>query len=143
MNKKCLSIVLFILISLSVTSFANPKEETFDVDLTVLSSTMVYAEVLNMMTNPDDYIGKTIKVSGLYAVSLYLGEYYHFVLVEGVDACCPEGLMFILNGDHSFPDDYPEEMTQIEFAGVFGSYEGFDFPYYYLDVDDFIILQES
>ena len=28
---------------------------TFDVDLTVLSSTMVYSEVYDMMASPDDY----------------------------------------------------------------------------------------
>jgi len=33
-----------------------------DVDLTEMSSTMIYSEVNNIMTNPDDYMGKTIKI---------------------------------------------------------------------------------
>ena len=39
-----------------------------DVDLTTLSSTMVYAEVFNMMMSPDDYIGKTIRMTGIFTV---------------------------------------------------------------------------
>ena len=37
-----------------------------DVDLTRLSSTMVYSEVYNMMNAPGDYIGKTIKMTGQF-----------------------------------------------------------------------------
>ena len=116
---------------------AEPDSKKVDVDLTALGSTMVYAEVYTMMTKPDDYIGKTIKANGPYVTSLYEGSYYHFVLVDGVDSCCPEGLMFVWSGENS----YPEEETRIEVVGVFGSYEGFDFPYYYLAVDDVTILE--
>lgn len=42
--------------------------EGIDVDLTALSSTMVYSEVYNMMTSPEDYIGKTVKMKGMYSV---------------------------------------------------------------------------
>jgi len=125
---------------LSITSCTKTVENVIDVDLTILSSTMVYAEVFNMMSNPDEYIGKTVKANGPYATSAFEGGIYHFVLVEGIDSCCPEGLMFIWNGDHSYPDDYPKEMTMIEIIGVFGSYDGFDFPYYYFSVDEMTIL---
>lgn len=33
-----------------------------DVDLTQLSSTMIYAEVYNMMVTPDEYVGKTVRM---------------------------------------------------------------------------------
>ena len=39
-----------------------------DVDLTTLSSTMVYSEVYNMMYEPDRYVGKRIKMDGQFAV---------------------------------------------------------------------------
>ena len=38
-----------------------------DVDLTTLSSTMVYSEVYNMMTAPSDYIGKNVKMKGNFS----------------------------------------------------------------------------
>ena len=35
-----------------------------DLDLTSMSGTMVYSEVYNIMSNPDEYIGKTIRMNG-------------------------------------------------------------------------------
>jgi len=118
------------------------KARAIDVDLTVLSGTMVYAEVFNMMTRPDEYIGKIVKANGPYVTSFYQDSYYHFVLVEGVDSCCPEGLMFIWNGEHAYPGDYPEEGTRIEFIGEFNNYDGFDAPYYCFSVDEIVVLYD-
>ena len=44
------------------------KAESIDVDLTKLSSTMVYSEVYAMMTAPGDYIGKQVKMNGQFAL---------------------------------------------------------------------------
>ena len=37
-----------------------------DVDLTAMSSTMVFSQVLNMLVSPDDYIGKKIRMKGRF-----------------------------------------------------------------------------
>lgn len=117
---------------------AEKKAESIDVDLTAMSSTMIYAEVSHMMSNPDTYLGKTIKMSGPYTPSYYAATdfYYHYVVVEDAAACCQQGLEFIWNGDHAYPDDYPEEGTRIEVVGVFDSYEELGETYYYLSVDE-------
>ena len=116
--------------------------KTVDVDLTVLSSTMVYAEVNNILSNPDEYMGKTIKISGPYYASFYdkTGSYYHYVIVEDVAACCAQGLEFVWNGEHDYPGDYPEERTKIEVIGLFGSYDELGQTYYNLAVDEIIIV---
>lgn len=115
-----------------------------DVDLTELSSTMVYAEVYNIMTKPDDYIGKTIKMSGPYYASYYdqTDQYYHYVIIEDAAACCQQGLEFIWNGEHTYPDDYPEEPSKIDVIGMFGSYQELGQTYYYLAVDDIAISEK-
>lgn len=41
-----------------------------DVDLTTLSSTMVYSEVYNMMCEPDRYLGKRIKMNHRTSVTV-------------------------------------------------------------------------
>ena len=44
---------------------SHPSAGKVDVDLTVLSSTMVYSEVYNMLYNdPAHYLGKTVKARG-------------------------------------------------------------------------------
>lgn len=96
-----------------------------DVDLTQLSSTMVFSEVYNMMVAPDDYIGKTIKMEGQFLVyqDQLTSNNYYAVIIEDATACCAQGLEFILKGDYSYPDDYPEVETVITVVGEFQTYE--------------------
>jgi hypothetical protein len=117
-------------------------EEGVDVDLTALSSTMVFAEVYNIMVNPDDYVGRTIKMSGPYYAFYYdgNGQYYHYVIVEDATACCRQGLEFVWNGDHSYPDDYPADNARIAVVGVFDSYDDLGNTYYHLVADDIVVL---
>jgi hypothetical protein len=116
-----------------------------DIDLTTMNSTMVYSEVYDIMTRPDAYIGKTIKMSGPYYSSYYdkTDMYYHYVIVEDAAACCMQGLEFIWEGDHAFPDDYPADATRVEVVGEFGSYDELGETYYYLSVDDITRLEDE
>ncbi|MCR4763894.1 MAG: hypothetical protein K5696_10230 [Lachnospiraceae bacterium] len=102
-----------------------------DVDLTALSSTMVYSEVYNMMTHPEDYIGKTVKMSGAY--SIYHDEstdkYYHACIISDATACCSQGIEFELTEDYTYPDDYPEEGGQICVSGTFDTYREGEYKY--------------
>lgn len=96
-----------------------------DVDLTQLSSTMVYSEVYNMMFTPDDYIGKKIKIQGKFAV--YYDEEkeknYFACVISDATACCSQGLEFVVKDDLKYPDDYPEPDTEITVVGTFDSYK--------------------
>ncbi len=95
-----------------------------DVDLTVLSSTMVYSEVYNMMVSPDDYIGKTVKMKGQF-VPYYdesTGKYYFACFISDATACCSQGIEFILTDDYLYPEDYPMEGATICVVGTFDTY---------------------
>ena len=94
----------------------------YDVDLTELSSTMVYSEVYDMMTDPDKYIGKTVKMTGVFAVYQGDDRNYYACLITDATACCSQGIEFVLDGDHAFPDDYPELGSDITVAGTFDKY---------------------
>lgn len=113
------------------------NDDTVDVDLASLSSTMVYAEVYNMMMTPEDYVGKTIKMKGLYYASPNpeMDIIYHFVIIEDATACCAQGLEFIWNGEHTYPEDFPSSEVPVEVTGVWGSYEELGNIYYYVAAD--------
>ncbi len=95
-----------------------------DVDLTSLSSTFVYSEVYNMMTNPDDYMGKKICMEG--AFSHYhddtTGKDYYACIIQDATACCSQGIEFEFEGEHKYPEDYPEEGATIRVEGVYDTY---------------------
>lgn len=105
------------------------EEEDIDVDLTTLSSTMVYSEVYNMMVKPDDYIGKTVKMTGMY--SYYhddaTGNDYHACIIQDATACCAQGIEFTTTDDFKYPDDYPEMGDDVTVIGRFDIYYEGDF----------------
>ncbi len=102
-----------------------------DVDLTALSSTMVYSEVYNMMVSPDRYVGKTVKMSGLfdYYRDEVTGNAYFTCIIQDATACCAQGIEFVLAGDHVYPDDYPEIGEEICVVGVFDTYRENEYLY--------------
>lgn len=106
------------------------KTEGIDVDLTILSSTVVYSEVYNMMYLPEEYIGKTIKMRGMF--SSYHDEdkdkYYYACIIQDATACCAQGIEFELEGEHS-PEDYPDEGQEVTVEGVFDTYVEDDYTY--------------
>ena len=117
-------------------------ESDVDVDLTKMSSTIVYSEVYNMLAYPERYIGKTVRVSGEYYASYYeeTGAYYHYVIIADAAACCEQGMEFIWDeGAHSYPEEYPEDFTPVEIVGTFGMYEEDGYEYCYLATDDIVI----
>ena len=131
--------------SASAESIPTPKEQEtseeseqpqassngVDVDLTVLSSTIVYSEVYNMLYNdPAHYLGKTVKARGTFSIYQLVTDgvlqpdpVSYACIISDAAACCAEGMEFVLEGDYTYPDDYPELGTEITVIGEFQSYE--------------------
>ena len=93
-----------------------------DIDLTKLSSTMVYSEVYNMMNSPEDYVGKMVRMNGNLAVYKYPERNYYTCIIKDATACCQQGMEFEWKGNHKYPDDYPKEGAGIIVTGVFDIY---------------------
>ncbi|MBP3736568.1 MAG: hypothetical protein J6I56_06070 [Lachnospiraceae bacterium] len=104
-----------------------------DIDLTKMSSTMIFAEVYNIVNTPDDYIGKTIRMDGFFApYEEKIDGNQRTVLacvVPDATACCSQGLEFVLNEDDPMLQDLPETGAKIIVTGVFDVYEKFGLPY--------------
>ena len=141
--------------SASAESIPTPKEQEtpeeseqpqasadgVEVDLTVLSSTMVYSEVYNMLYfYPEDYYGKTVKMTGQFNVYQWVDEsgvvadmpVAYACIISDATACCAEGMEFVLKDDLAYPDDYPELGTEITVIGEFQSYEENGMTWYHL-----------
>ncbi len=124
-------------------SGSDSSSEGIDVDLTRLSSTMVFAEVYNMVNSPEDYVGKTVRIRGLYYASYYeeTDKYYHCVIIADATACCQSGIEFVWDDDtHAYPEEYPANDEEVEITGIFGTYEEFGQSYMYLATDDITIV---
>ena len=109
--------------SLSTSSFAagNASANHVDLDLTRMSSTMVYSMVFQMVTEPKKFVGKTIKMKG--AFSSYqdeeTGRRFFGCVIKDALACCSQGLAFETAKVRRYPNDYPDEGASITIVGTF------------------------
>ena len=110
----------------------NAVPASIDVDLTKLNAIMVYSEVNNMMTVPEDYIGKKVRMRGKLAVYKYPERNYYTCIIADATACCQQGMEFLWAGDHKYPEDYPNEGDEITVTGTFDIYYEGDKKYCHL-----------
>lgn len=119
--------------------------ESVDIDLTTLSSTMVYTQVYTMMMTPEEFVGDTMKMSGIfgYYYDELWDEYYYAVVIMDATACCAQGIEFDLTDAalRTFPDDYPEAGDAVTVVGVYNRFISEEYPdweYYRLEQAEFI-----
>ena len=105
--------------------------DDIDVDLTAISGILVYSEVYNMMSAPENYMGKKIKMEGIYAIYFddTYSTRYDACIVQDATACCATGIEFELSDELKFPDDYPEEGDIITVEGIFDTYDEGSYTY--------------
>ena len=115
-------VLIFVICTSLLFSACKNTESLVDVDLSVLSTTVVYAEVYNMCMDPDSYLGNTVKMTGTYMLyhDDYTGNDYHVCLVQDVTACCSQGLEFVLTPPNAA---YPTSGELITIIGEFSTYE--------------------
>lgn len=118
-----LFIAAFAMLSLAVFSQAKDPAgaKKIDVDLLRMSGTVVYAMVNQMVTNPEKFVGKRVRMKGVFS-TYYDNEikqrFFGCVIADAL-ACCSQGLAFELAKPRKFPDEYPEEGSPITIIGDF------------------------
>ena len=112
-------------------SSAAAQQETVDIDLTKMSSTMVYSQVGNMMNNPKAYIGKNVKMSGSFAVyqDEGTGSLYFACVIKDATACCSQGIEFVLADERAYPEEYPKRGADICVIGTYDTYQEGQYTY--------------
>lgn len=104
-----------------------PADCDVDVDLTILNSSMVYAEVYNMMYYPEKYIGKRVRMRGTY--SYYkdeaTGKVYLACFISDAAACCQQGIEFAFSDPEKEKKVVAEheDYDDIQVVGVYDTYE--------------------
>ena len=111
-------------------------EKAVDLDLSVLSGTVVYSQVYDMMMQPEQYLGRTVRMKGnfSYFQDPQTQNEYFSVIIADATACCAQGIEFVWAGGHRYPDDYPPLDTELTVTGVFGTYD--ENGYTYLQLTD-------
>lgn len=112
----------------SSKSKSKTKSNKIDVDLNNLNANVVYSQVFLMMTEPDKFIGKRIRMSGQFNV--YAAEEgnpsgvteYYAIIIADAQACCQQGIEFVWPG-HTYPEGFPVVKSNASVTGIFEVYE--------------------
>lgn len=104
---------------------------------------MFIAQTNDIYLNPDDYLGKTIKLEGLFKTSQYyeMEDPYCFVIRYGPGCCGYDGsagFEIAWEADRAVP--YPAEDEWVEAVGTLSTYTEDDYPYLYLSLSQLRIL---
>lgn len=112
----------------SSKSKSKTNSNKIDVDLNNLNANVVYSQVYLMMTEPDKFIGKRIRMSGQFNVYAAqegnpsgVTEYYAIIIADA-QACCQQGIEFVWPG-HTYPEGFPEVKSNASVTGIFEVYE--------------------
>ena len=105
-------------------------EKPVELDLSVLSGTVVYSQVYDMMMEPERYMGMQVRVKGSFSYfqdPATMKEYFAVIIADAT-ACCAQGIEFVWDG-HKYPEDYPPLDTELTVTGTFSTYEENGFVY--------------
>ena len=70
-----------------------------------------------------NYLGKTVKMAGAFNVAEENDQRYYACVIKDATACCAQGIEFVWEGDHAYPDDYPAQGDEISVIGTFTTYK--------------------
>ncbi len=116
--------------------------EKVDIDLSKMNITMAYSSIANILMKPDNYLGKTIKIRGLFdsAQDPETGIDYFAVALMDATACCAMGLDFSPKKEYNYkyPEDFPAIGSNITVVGKFEMYREGEDIYYQIGEADII-----
>ena len=117
-------------------SEAGNAEQTGDV--INITEKMFVTYVNEIYTNTRDYIGRTIKLEGMYAVEATESSSYYYVYRVGPGCCGNDGSM--CGFEFTYNGDMPKDNDWIEVTGALRSYEENGKVYLTLDANSVKVL---
>ena len=139
MKKRAWFFLFALILALSLAHAMSERTRTgsaaspgVDLDLSTMSGTIVYSQVYNLMVDPTPYLGKVLRLAGIYTSyeEPALGETYHACLIPDALACCAQGIEFVPAEGEAAPA--PQEGEEIVVTGRLERYEEYGLLYLHL-----------
>jgi zinc transport system permease protein len=139
-----LSVVLLLFFCAPLVHAAEPKVIT-------IKEKMFIAQVNDVYLNPKEYLGKTIRLEGLFKKEKAQSKTYCFVLRYGPGCCGADGNAgFEVAWEPPVPSGaqnktlakYPAVDAWVEATGVLKSYEEDGYPFLYLALSNLTVLEK-
>jgi uncharacterized membrane protein YcgQ (UPF0703/DUF1980 family) len=131
----------------TVSEKSNKSAESTITETVYIREKMFIAQVNDVYLNQEDYIGKTIKLEGLFKAeqSTESDKTYCFVLRYGPGCCGSDGnagFEVAWNKEETATKSYPQEDDWVEAVGILQTYEEDGYPYLDLDLSELNVLDK-
>jgi hypothetical protein len=116
------------------------REETLEI-----REKMFIAQVNDVYLNPEEYLGRTIKLEGLFKSEQYGEQPYCFVIRYGPGCCGNDGnsgFEIAWNNQDALEKPYPDIDDWVEATGVLQTYEEDGYPYLYLALSSLNVMDD-
>lgn len=100
----------------------SPDKEVLD--LSLLNDTMAYSQLINIIKDPEGYLGTPVIVKGIYTAPFngFTHEYNRTVTIQDNTQCCAQGIEFLLKKESDL-EKLPEEGETLKIEGVLELFE--------------------
>jgi uncharacterized membrane protein YcgQ (UPF0703/DUF1980 family) len=132
-------------ITAALLSFGCKKEEkTAENDAVIaIKDKMFITQINDIYLNKKDFVGKTIKLEGIFKNYESGGKNYTYVLRYGPGCCGDDGNVgFELAWKSRGRQPYPQDDSWVEATGVLGTYSEGSNSFLYLDLISLAVLEQ-
>jgi uncharacterized membrane protein YcgQ (UPF0703/DUF1980 family) len=135
-----IAVILAIAASFFTVSCTRPKAEV--TDTVEIGEKMFISQVNDIYLNAEDYLGKTVKLEGIFKQEQGYEKSYCFVLRYGPGCCGTDGNVgFEVAWANEDAQSYPAIDSWVEATGVLKTYEEDGYAQYlYLDLSSLDVL---
>ncbi|MDR3160061.1 MAG: metal ABC transporter permease [Spirochaetaceae bacterium] len=119
-----------------------PPAEASSGEVVEIREKMFITQTNDVYLNPEDYMGKTIKLEGIFKTEAGYDCSYCFVIRYGPGCCGYDGSAGFEVAWGVPQRSYPAEDAWVEAVGVLSNYEEDGFPYLYLSLSDLTVKDE-
>ncbi|MDR1971362.1 MAG: metal ABC transporter permease [Treponema sp.] len=120
-------------------------DRNLDSSVVEIKEKVFIAQTNDIYLNAEDYLGKTIKLEGLFKIERYAGNDtpYCFVLRYGPGCCgADSNVGFEVAWDQDSGNSYPQVDDWVEAVGTLDYYEEEGYPYLYIALSSLNVLDQ-
>lgn len=122
-------------------STVSASASAVDYDNIIDITEKMYVSWINeIYVNTDSYIGKTVKIQGMYTTENFNNNEYHYVYRVGPGCCGNDGSM--CGFEMTYDGEYPKDNDWIEVVGVLETYVEDGQTYLNLKADSVTVMEE-
>jgi uncharacterized membrane protein YcgQ (UPF0703/DUF1980 family) len=134
--------IAIIVLAASLFITGCTRTETEENPVIEIRERMFMTQIQDIHLNVDDFLGRTIKLEGIFIGMTWDGANYNYVVRGFSDGCCGGGNVgFEVMWPQGRPELYPENNSWVEAEGVLKLFQGDSFRNLYLELVSLNVLE--